>query len=232
MKKVVSEATGRQVGLRLPPGLLRRGAIEVSLDEAGPGDIVQIASDRWTSPDADYAGLHTAIILEATATAPSMSIDSNQLWDGVVRLRSGVRPGGAVLRPTRPELPHLPVHGRCNAIGRAARGAAARTNRHHLRAGDRARVNTPGECLNLRAEPFGNVITLCSATGPGSTVIGSTVTATGIGLGPGPGARRSWLDGFASTCRRSLRPPRARPAPGRSTPVFQYRAFIPLASSD
>src|SRR3972149_6542303 len=89
MKNVVSEATGQTVGLDYRQGFFDAGAIEVSIADAGPGDIVQLASDSWTSPDADYSGLHTAIILESNGDGTFDVIDSNQLWDGIVRLGPG-----------------------------------------------------------------------------------------------------------------------------------------------
>ncbi len=72
MKKVVSEATGQSVGFDYRDGYFEAGAIEVSLDEAGPGDIIQIASDTWTSPARTTRASTRPSSSKRTATGPSM----------------------------------------------------------------------------------------------------------------------------------------------------------------
>ena len=67
MKEVVRDATGAEIGFDYHYGYLEGGAVEVSAAEAGPGDVIQIVNDNWTEPDADYPGLHTAIIITANA---------------------------------------------------------------------------------------------------------------------------------------------------------------------
>ncbi len=228
MKKVVSEATGQSVGFDYRDGYFEAGAIEVSLDEAGPGDIIQIASDTWTSPDADYAGLHTAIILEANGDGTFGVIDSNQQWDGVVRLRPGYDPAAlSSARGLNFHIYRITAGATPSVTARTPQPAPAAAS---FQAGDRARVNTPGDCLNLRAEPVGDRIT-CVPHGTAATVIGSTVTAAGI----------TWVQvqtpggaGWMAAPYLQKEPSAAASPSGTGgvNPVFQYRAFIPLASSD
>ena len=229
MKKVVAEATGQTVGFDYRAGYFEAGAIEVSAAEAGPGDIVQIASDSWTSPDADYAGLHTAIILRANGDGTFDVIDSNQQWDGIVRLRPGYDPAAlASVRGLNFHIYRITAGSAPSATARSAQPAP--TPAASFQAGDRARVNTPGECLNLRSEPVGNVIT-CVPHGTSTTVIGSPVTSAGmtwVQVQTPSGA--GWM-----AAPYLQREPSATASPsgaGGVSPVYQYRAFIPLASSD
>src|SRR5690348_7796343 len=87
VKKVVLEATGRQMGFDYRQGFFDAGAVEVSTAAAQPGDIIQIADDNDTSPDASYNGLHTAIILVNHGDGTFDVIDSNRDFDGVVHQR-------------------------------------------------------------------------------------------------------------------------------------------------
>jgi hypothetical protein len=227
MKKVVFEATGKTVGFDYRNGYLEAGAIEVSIAEAGPGDVVQIASDSWTNADADYAGLHTAIVLEANGDGTFDVIDSNQLWDGVVRLRAGYDPAAlAVARGLSFHIYRLSG----DPAPAAAPASTPAAGTASFAPGDRARVNTPGECLNLRTEPVGNVIT-CVPHGTSTTVVG----------GPIVSARFTWVQvetphGTGWMAAQFLQKEPSAPASpsgaGGVSPVFQYRAFVPLASSD
>lgn len=227
MKKVVFEATGKSVGFDYRDGYLEAGAIEVSLAEAGPGDIIQIASDSWTGPDADYPGLHTAIILEANGDGTFDVIDSNQLWDGIVRLRPGYDPVAlSRARGLNFHIYRITPGPTAPAAARSPRPEASAS----LAPGDRARVNTPGECLNLRSEPVGNVIS-CVAHGTSVTVIGGPVTAAGltwVEVQAPSGA--GWM--AAQYLQKEVSASASPSGTGGVKPVFQYRAFVPLASSD
>ena len=228
MKNVVSEATGQTVGFDYRQGFFDAGAIEVSIADAGPGDIVQLASDSWTSPDADYSGLHTAIILESNGDGTFDVIDSNQLWDGIVRLRPGYDPVAlASARGLDFHIYRITAGAAPPATAQAPQPAPTAVT---LQAGDRARVNTPGECLNLRTEPVGNVIT-CVPHGTGATIVGSPVTAAGmtwiqVQTPNGTG----WM--AAAYLQKEPSAPASPSGAGGVSPVFQYRAFVPLASSD
>jgi hypothetical protein len=87
MKKVVLEATGIEMGFDYRHGYLDHGAVEVSLRQASAGDIIQIADDNYTDPDASYPGLHTFIISESNGDGTFDGWDSNAHWDGMVRFR-------------------------------------------------------------------------------------------------------------------------------------------------
>jgi hypothetical protein len=229
MKKVVAEATGQSIGFDYRDGYFEAGALEVSIAEAAPGDIVQIALDSWTSPDADYAGLHTAIILEVNGDGTFDVIDSNQQWDGIVRLRPGYDPVAlASTRGLNFHIYRITAGATPAATARAPQPAPAPAI--SFQAGDRARVNTPGECLNLRSEPVGNVMA-CVPHGTSATVIGSPVTAAGM----------TWVQvqtpngaGWMAAPYLQKEPSAAASPSGAGgvSPVFQYRAFIPLTSSD
>src|SRR5436309_14482333 len=64
MKSVVSAALGRTIGYDYNLGYLQAGAIEVPVASAHDGDIIQIANPAITGANADYAGLHTAIVMD------------------------------------------------------------------------------------------------------------------------------------------------------------------------
>jgi hypothetical protein len=142
-RAVVKEATGRTIGFDYRQGYFEAGAIEVSAAEARDGDLIQLARDSDTSPDADYPGLHTAIILENLGNGRFNAIDSNQNWDEMV----GLRPGYAPYEIAR-LYPGLAVH-----IYRIPGGPGNAAAPAPLQPGDRARVNTPGDVLNLRSAP-------------------------------------------------------------------------------
>lgn len=98
VKKVVLEATGRQMGYDYRAGFFEAGAVEVSPEDARPGDIIQLIHDDNTSPWADYPGMHTAIVLENHGEGRFTVIDSNSQWDGVVRVRGNFVPAAAAAR--------------------------------------------------------------------------------------------------------------------------------------
>ncbi len=82
----------------------------------------------------------------------------------------------------------------------------------------------------LRTEPVGNVIT-CVPHGTSTTVIGGPVTSAGL----------TWVEvqtpngtGWMATkfLQKESSAPTSPSGAGGVKPVFQYRAFVPLASSD
>lgn len=54
VKKVVREATGQEMGFDYRQGYFDAGATEVTVATAQPGDIIQIANDFNSGPNADY----------------------------------------------------------------------------------------------------------------------------------------------------------------------------------
>ena len=225
MKKVVFEATGKTVGYDYRAGFLEAGAVEVSLSEAGAGDIIQVANDAWTTPDADYPGLHTAIILSANGDGTFEAIDSNQNFDGMVALRHGYDPSSiATARGLNFHIYRL--SGSAPAI--TAPAPPVQTVAGPLGAGDKARVNTPGDCLRLRAAPGGSVIS-CLSHGIQVTVTGAPQTVDGIAWVPvssllGPG----WM---ASQYLLKEAPAAASPSgSGSVKPVLPFRAVVSIAA--
>lgn len=225
MKQVVRDSTGAEVGFDYRFGYLDSGAVEVSLAQAGPGDIIQIADDRWSSADADYNGLHTAIIISANGDGSFEVIDSNQNWDGVVNLRSNYDPAsmagrnglefhiyrfGADASRLPPVPPVVTVEG---PVG----------------AGDKARVNTPGDCLRLRAAPAGS-ITHCLGHGTQVTVTGNQTTVDGTAWVPVTTPAGS---GWMAAAFLLKEAPQASAGPsgaGTVKPLIRYRSFVTVAS--
>jgi len=226
MKKVIHDATGSQVGFDYRFGYLDSGAIEVPLSEAGPGDIIQIADDSWSSADADYSGLHTAIVLTNNGDGTFDAIDSNQNWDGVVNLRPNYDP------VARAAQSGLDVHAyRFRSSGAAALARPAPpvvTVAGPLHAGDNARVNTPGDCLRLRATPSGT-ITHCLGHNTQVSVTGEPIaTDSTLWVPVSTPAGSGWM--AAEYLLKEAPPSGANPSSaGPVTPVFRYRAFVAVA---
>jgi hypothetical protein len=226
VKRVIFDATGRTMGFDYREGFLEAGAVEVSASEAAAGDVIQVARDSWTSPDADYPGLHTAIVIRNHGDGTFDAIDSNQLWDGVVRLRPGYDPyGQAAANGLQVHIYRFPVDG-----GAAPRGGSSTAGTGTFTQGELARTNTPGDCLRLRTAPGGEIIQ-CLADGTRVTVIEGPVRQLGLDwyrvatpVGDG------WMAGQYLLRERA---PAAGPsAQGPTKPIFQYRAVVPLAASD
>jgi hypothetical protein len=218
MKQVVLDATGQTIGFDYRQGYFEAGAVEVSVSQATRGDIIQIADDSWTTPDADYSGLHTAIVLANNGDGTFDAIDSNQNFDGVVALRPNYDP--AALSRAR----GLNFHIYRIASGAAATAPAAPA----LAAGEPARVNTPGDCLNLRSAPGGTVLrclshgSLVSITGPAKVVDGQSWSPVSTLAGTG------WMaTGFLT----KEAPATASPSgSGTVKPVLGFHAFMSVAS--
>ena len=158
-KKVVLEATGRQMGFDYRQGYFDAGAVEVTAAEAQPGDIIQIADDSDTSPDASYNGLHTAIVIANLGDGTFNVVDSNRDFDGMVHERDGYDPAESAARygiqyhiyrisgdPS--SAPPLPASTR----PKLATGGP-------FVSGNKAVTVTPGDVLNLRATPGGAIVT-------------------------------------------------------------------------
>jgi Bacterial SH3 domain len=173
MREVVFEATGRTVGFDYREGFFEAGAVEVSAEEAANGDIIQIAADWDTSPDASYDGLHTAIILQNNGDGTFDVVDSNQNWDEWVALRYSYDPYAAA------ERNGLQVHIYRIPGGSTEEAAAAPATT--LGHGVAAVVATGSGCLNLREEPSVAAAKIdCLPDGTAVTVIGAAVTTDGF----------------------------------------------------
>ena len=222
MKEVIRDATGSEVGFDYHYGYLEGGAVEVSVADAAPGDVIQIVNDAWTEPDADYSGLHTAIILSANGDGSFEVIDSNQNYDGMVALRSRYNP--ASISSSRGLNFHIYRFGE---VADSTRVVDVPTVAGPVESGDKARINTPGDCLRLRTAP-GGTITHCLGHNTRVTITGAPRTVEGTSWVPvetvaGPGwMAASFLLKEASTASPS--------AAGDVKPVFSYRSFVSIAA--
>ncbi len=230
MKKVVLEATGKEVGFDYRQGYFDAGANEVSVTAAQPGDIVQLVRDSDTSPSAEYPGLHTAIILHADGGGSFTVIDSNQNWDGMVNVRSGYNP--AEIAAARGVNFHIyRITSTSTAATPRLRPVAAPVPGETLAVGDHVVTYTPGDVLNLRNAPGGDVVTRLTD--------GTRLTVTD---GPVATGGHTWLkvsgpnaDGWVAAeflaKDRPTPPSAAAEAPGGSVsppvPVLQFRSFAP-----
>jgi hypothetical protein len=118
MKKVVQEATGKAMGFDYRQSYFDAGAIEVNPAQAQAGDIIQVVRDSDSGPNADYPGMHSAIVLENHGDGTFTVIDSNAQWDGMVHIRDDYSPAERasangiqyhVYRLTGPGIPMVPA---------------------------------------------------------------------------------------------------------------------------
>ncbi len=178
MRGVILEATGLTVGFDFRQGFFDTGAIDVSAAEAREGDVIQLANDANTVWWASYPGLHTAIILENLGGGRFNAIDSNQNWDEMVRLRPGYDPYAAAARywGITVHIYRFPIGG-----GTSGGGGSTFALSPPLQLGERARVNTPGDVLNLRATPgIGGTIMTELAHASEVTVVDGPQLASGL----------------------------------------------------
>ncbi len=92
MQKVVREVTGRLVNGDYRQSYIDAGAVEVPLAQAQSGDIIQLVDDKNTAATASYPGLHTAFVMDNLGGGKFKVIDSNYLFDGVVRVHDDYAP--------------------------------------------------------------------------------------------------------------------------------------------
>lgn len=242
VKKVVKEATGREMGFDYRQGFFDAGAIEVSAANALPGDIIQIANDADTSASADYNGLHTSIILNNLGGGRFDVIDSNMNFDEIVHQRPGYDPAASAARygltyhiyritGTPGTAPPLST---ARATPTLVPGTA-------FQAGDKAFV-VSSDGLRLRAAPSVSSGTLgVLANLSPVTVTGATVAADGYhwvkvttGLGDGYVAGEFLAKDSAGTAVPGGSPPTAA-GPTSSTPpkpLMPFRNVIAAVSSD
>jgi hypothetical protein len=177
-QNVVREATGIQMGFDYRGGFLSPiegpGAIEVPITDAQPGDIIQVANDANTAPDADYPGLHTSIIVKNNGDGTFDVVDSNFNFDETVREHDGYNPAASAAR-----------YGIQFHIYRFSSDGTAIQPKQQVRSepiesGDQAVTRTPGDVLNLRSAPSTQgVIIERIANGSVIAVTGETVHADG-----------------------------------------------------
>ena len=226
MKSVVREATGAEVGFDYREGYLEAGAIEVSLNSAGPGDIIQIVNDAWSTPDADYPGLHTAIIISSNGDGTFEVIDSNMNWDEMVNWRPRYDP--AAIAGKNGINFHIYRFGG-DAADAVPAQPAVKTVPGPVANGDKARVNTPGDCLRLRTAPSGSVIS-CLGHGTQVIVTGAPMVADGITWVPvSTAAGTGWM--AADFLLKEAPATSAGPADGAAVkPIMKYRSFVTVAA--
>lgn len=235
VKKIVRDATGQEMGFDYRQGYFDAGAIEVSIDQAQPGDLIQIAKDSDSGPSADYPGLHNSIVVANLGGGLFDIIDSNQNFDGVVHFRKNYSPAAAIAR-----YPGLNFHFYRIVAGATARTApgtapslpalAAPTPGHSFSAGERARVYTPGDVLNLR-----------SGAGRDAAIVGRLAHGTSVTVLSGPTSNSGlvWLkvstpigEGWVAADFLTKDSPVTPSAAGAVTPILQFRSYIPLAAID
>lgn len=234
VKKVVREATGQEMGFDYRQGYFDAGATEVTVATAQPGDIIQIANDFNSGPNADYPGLHSSIVVENLGNGLFHVIDSNQNYDGMVHHRSDYSPSASAAR-----------YGLSFHIYRIVAGAAARSapgtqpalpalappaSGQVLAVGDKARVYTPGDILNLRAGAGRDFAVIAKLThGTAVTVLSGPTLNSGMSwVKVSTPSGDGWVAADFLTKDAAVTPSSA----GTVTPVLRFRAIIPLAASD
>ncbi len=229
VQRVVAEAVGFKMGFDYRQGYFEAGAVEVNPDDAVSGDVIQIANDRYTAPDADYEGLHTFIITKNNGNGSFDGIDSNQNYDGVVHTRVDYRPADKISKSPglNYHIYRFPVSGAPKPTGTVTAPVSQRA----LRAGDRAVVTAQGEGLNLR-----------TAAGTDSTAIGRLPDGTLVTITspvPVSATGREWVqvsspsgDGWVASEYLKLQQSGApASSSGPSRPLLPFRAFIPVIAT-
>jgi hypothetical protein len=149
--------------------------VEVPLNSAQHGDIIQLVDDRNTSPGADYPGLHTAIVLDNLGGGKFRVVESNVNFDGMVSIRESFDPVAGARRYSNISvhvyrLPGSPVRASAVQPGGAVTGPAI-----PIAPGVTAIIMADGDCLRVRAAAG------LSATVLGCVATGSRVTVTQVG---------------------------------------------------
>jgi hypothetical protein len=234
VKKVVAEALGIEMGFDYRDGYLEAGAKEIAVEFARPGDIVQIADDHYTEPDADYPGLHTLIIAEVLEPGVFAGWDSNSNWDGIVRFRERYAPaevaaryGNLNFRIYRFPTPDEPL------VDPSALYEAPKARL--LQPGDVAVVLADGDSLNLRDGPgLDRAILTQLRDGVVVTVTGGPVRAHGhtwvsVTSVAGSGwVASEYLSYRGSEAQGSRTGTESAATTGGPAPLFNHRATVPF----
>jgi hypothetical protein len=216
-------------GLENPPSH-RPNAVEVALEYASPGDVLQIADDNYTEPDADYPGLHTFIIAEVVEPGVFNGWDSNSNWDGIVRWREGYDP--RVVAGRYPNL-NFRIYRFPTPENPAPEPSALyiAPKARPLAPGDSASVVADGDTLNLRTGAgLDQGILGQLADGAIVTVTGEPIRADGhtwlpVRSSAGSGWVASEYLRYRSATDESGS---AAVADSGSQPLFSYRALVPF----
>ena len=255
VKKVVLETTGRQMGFDYRQGFFDAGAIEVSINDATVGDIIQVANDSDTSPTADYPGLHTAIILSSNGDGTFRIVDSNSNFDGIVHVRESYSPLAAASRfgGLTFHVYRFAGNGAVPASNRVGAPALPTANLvpvdvAAVKPGDRLYTNTPSDVLRLRSAPNGTIITILQHRTP-VTVVEVAGFANGYHwahvsspagegfvalefLAAGPASAAPTAPAAPTPSARDTTAP-AAPSGSRSVnPVRPFRSFVPALTSE
>ncbi|MGE5597239.1 MAG: SH3 domain-containing protein [Hyphomicrobiales bacterium] len=229
MQQVVFEATGKQVGFDYREGFFEAGAIEVSVADARTGDIIQIADDANTAPDADYPGLHTAIVLDNHGDGTFRVVDSNANWDEMVSVRDNYDPAAAaarnglnfhIYRIEAGDADPAPAGGRVGSGGLTT-----------IRVGDPVHVSAQGDCLNLRKSPgITSAIIDCLADGTKLTVTEGPVEKGGrLWIRVSSPVGEGWVAAQYLSKDASAVP--ASGGDGSSRPILKFRTVLPAISN-
>jgi hypothetical protein len=229
VKKVVKEATGKEMGFDYRQGYFDAGAVEVTFDQAQMGDIIQIADDADTSPDASYSGLHSAIITENLGDGRFNVIDSNQNFDGMVHQRLNYDPRAVSARSGLNYHIYRITAGAPTVAPRIAAPTPVQPLSFHI--GDHLITNTPGDVLNIRTSPNGSILPdFKFPDGTHVTVTGEAVAAgTHTWVKVSSGLRDGWVASEylarnpASSSSSAAGAPASNGAPVK--PVLTFRTF-------
>lgn len=190
MQKVVKEVTGRFINGDYRQSYIDAGATEVPIAQAQSGDIIQLVDDKNTGAAASYPGLHTALIMDVLGSGKFKVIDSNYLFDGVVRVHDDYSPQASAARYS-----NIAVHiwrvppGKVAATAAAkATGTASATPKADKPAprdaalvpGTMAIVAADGDCLRIRDKAgLAGKEVACPPTGAQVKVLEGTEQANG-----------------------------------------------------
>lgn len=223
-QNIVKQATGIQMGFDYRLGFLipiqGPGAIEVSPADAQPGDIIQVANDANTAPDADYQGLHTSIILANNGDGTFDVVDSNYNFDEMVTQHDNYDPAASAARFG------LTFHiYRFSTDGAAM--VPAQLSAEPISKGDTVVVRTGGDVLNLRPTSSTKQAPIAKlANGTLLTVTGDPVkNASGSWI---PVKTASGTSGWVSSDWVVRAPQASTSGAAPLRPVFSFHVTIPM----
>jgi hypothetical protein len=227
MQTVVEKALLREVGNDYHLGYLKAGAIEINLDQAGSGDIIQIIDPNYTEPDADYPGMHTLIVTENLGKGLVNGIDSNSQWDEMVRMRENYDPAAVAAR--YPNLVYRVYRFPTPDFPAPKAGSTVPPKTQSLVPGLKATVVAGGDTLNLRKAP--GIDQAVAAELPDGTVV--TVTSEAV-----KATGRLWVQvqspyGSGWVAAEYLRAGASSSASagGSTRPLFGYRSTVPFIAA-